>query len=90
MRCFATRNGTEFSLAMLRYVSATAGLITPDPGRTHFNLSPSRGASPQNGAAGEPVGVSLVSADRQPFNTDACFNMVEAVTTPERVVEVRT
>lgn len=38
MCCFATRSSIDFNIAMLRFVAAHAGLIAPQPGRTHFNL----------------------------------------------------
>ena len=37
MCSFATRNATDFSLTMLRFVSATAGLVEPRP-PAPFNL----------------------------------------------------
>lgn len=77
MCSFATRSDHDFSQAILSFVKAQAGLIAPQPGRTHFNLSPTRGDAPhpRPDAAGEPVGgSSLVAAGRHSLSAVAAVS----------------
>lgn len=94
MCTFATANHAAFQIAMLRFVSAHAGLIEPQPGRTHFNLNARTCESPKASQAGacQPVGgdgLASASADRFSFDIDACFSIAPDLGLPERIVEVR-
>jgi len=43
--CVFTPSSIDFSIALGRFAIATAGLIAPQRGRTHFNLSATSGSS---------------------------------------------
>ena len=90
MCSFASRNATDFSLTMLRFVGATAGLIEPRPGLS-FNFSgadvpPATRAAPGSSPASRPSDPGAVNA---PFNLDACWAMVDPLNGHERVAAVR-
>jgi hypothetical protein len=88
MCSFATQSPMAFSLAMLRFVGAQAGLIEPRPGRVHFNLNP-RVCSKDD--ARNPVGgdgLASAAADRHFYSLDACFSMTPDLNLPERIVEI--
>jgi len=90
MCSFATRNATDFSLTMLRFVGAPAGLIEPRRGLS-FNLSATdvladTRAAPGSSPASRPSDPGAVNA---PFNLDACWTMVDPLNGHERVAAVR-
>jgi hypothetical protein len=90
--CAFTPQG-DFTAAMLRFVTAHAGLIEPQPGRVHFNLnaradcsSPCAPVSARTPVGGD--GLASAAADRHFYSLDACFSMTPELNLPERIVEL--
>lgn len=80
MCSFATHSNMDFTIAMLRFVSAQAGLLAPHPDSPF-----TRDAMASSAAAREPAGVASPAGT---FNLEACWTMVPALDLPERVVEI--